>query len=88
MFGMLQDHKFKGSWDRVVAEEKTLHVNAIRCPECGQSWSNLVELRRSGGVIRGLGLRLQATCPGCGCAWSVNKNWRCSKVLEKAGTYV
>ncbi len=82
MFEMLQNPKITGSWGRVVAGGRFLRGNEPFCPECLASWRSLVELQRSGGVIRSLGRKLEAICPGCGYSWSVNKFWRTVQVIN------
>ena len=83
MFNLLQNSENREKPGCGVREKKfELQSSFIRCPGCMSVWGSLLELQRSGGVIRSLGLRLQATCPECGNSWGVNKYWRCSKVVD------
>lgn len=57
---------------------------AIKCPNCGKTWGDLLSLISSGGQVKGLGLALKAECPNCGTRFAVNSAWRTSKIIDGA----
>ena len=63
----------------------TVIGTSLTCPECGRFYSDIAALAEAGGEIRGIGLGLFATCPGCNERWPINKHWRCNERINQNG---
>jgi hypothetical protein len=59
-------------------------LSFIRCPGCMSAWGSLLELRRSGGRVYSVGLKLVGACHECGYTWGISRDWRCVEVVLDA----